>query len=90
MNFKSVILVLTVVSQLCTDVYSDDGFLDDFFGRFPHLPFQTLYTVHKNQIRPGTWSIITVQFKTVKCICGDPKMGHPKSTHMKPVGLDLF
>ena len=52
MKFKSVILVVTLVSQLC-DVYSDDGFLDDFFGRFPHLPFQTLYTVHKNQIRPG-------------------------------------
>jgi hypothetical protein len=68
-SFVSVIpwtLVAVIVVVGVGDVRGDDeGFLDDFFSRFPHLPFtqihpeaeanggyfKTLYSMHKN--KPG-------------------------------------
>ena len=59
-----VVVVVVVVGEVHCD---DEGFLDDFFSRFPHLPFtqihpeaeanggyfKTLYSMHKN--KPGNY-----------------------------------
>ena len=66
-NLPKFLFCWTLVVCLSVKVKSDDGFLDDFFTRFPHLPFtqihpaaadnggyfKTLYSMHKNQRGPG-------------------------------------
>jgi hypothetical protein len=63
------VLVLSAVLCYLSVAYCDEGFIDDFFNRFPELPFsqihpveargnggyyKTLYNMHKNQRGPGT------------------------------------
>ena len=71
MKFSCAMLVpaLVVALTFVTTSHCDEGFIDDFFSRFPHLPFhqvhpesgdpgndayyKTLYTMHKNRRGPG-------------------------------------
>ena len=70
---------LVVALTFVTTSHCDEGFIDDFFSRFPHLPFhqvhpesgdpgndayyKTLYTMHKNRRGPGKTESSEVEFR---------------------------